>query len=1092
VAAPRKPDIERRRREKVLLLDGAMGTAVMAAGLSADDYHGHDGCHDYLVLSRPDLVSGIHASYLEAGCDIIETDSFGAQAGELAKHGLQERTYEINRAAAALAVKAAGDFSASGQPRYAAGSIGPGSRLPSLEQVDFSALEESYYAQALGLLDGGVDMFQVETCQDMLQAKAALRALNRAFRERRCRRPVSLLVTLEKNRMLLGTDIATALATFRPFPLFAFGVNCGSGPEGMAEAVRDLAAASPFPLAVMPNAGLPKFRGGKYVYDLDPAPFARSLRAFVEQDGAAMVGGCCGTTARHIRALARLVGGASPAPRGRKAQRGQATSLFAVQELRVRPAPLIIGEQTNATGSRRFKAALLADDLDAMLAVAQDQAREGAHLLDLNVAYAGRDEARDMARAASRLNARSRLPLMLDSASIPALEAGLKGCAGRPVINSINLEDGGTRAGAILALARDFGAAVVCLAIDEQGMARDRARKASVLKRLHDLAIGSGLRSEDVFLDPLTFTLASGDPGLAAAGAETLAALPLLKKAMPRAHTLLGVSNISYGLLPAARRIVNAVFLYHAVRAGLDAAIFHAGRVLPLNRIDPVEIRLAEDLIFNRCQGGRRPLRAIMDYFQGKKGEEPPEKAGKTMTPAERLRAAVLNGNAAGLESDIDLLAAGTAPLDIVNGHLLKAMAEVGELFEKGMMQLPFVLQAAEVVKAALDILEPRLPKAGRRLRGSMVLATVKGDVHDIGKNLVDIILRSNGYRVSNIGTNQGGEEIAAAVKKHRPGHVGLSALLVRSTLEMEGILRHLRREGIRVPVICGGAALTPGFVASALKPAYGNNVAYAADAFAAMKIMAGIAPPGPKTAGAVLKAKAAATGIAPARPLEPPFLGSRIVRWTLEEILPFMDKRVLVKARWRMRPGAQAEEFFAGTLATIQERGIDAFSAVYGYFACRRSGRNGIVLASGAEQAVFEFPRRENISLADYFPPENDVAPLFIVSCGQALARLERELFASDQYNRYLLLHGFGVELAEALAAAMHARIRRELHLGARRGKRFSPGFPAWPELADQRLIVRLLAAGRIGVTLSAGDQLLPELSTSAMVVGHPQAAYF
>jgi 5-methyltetrahydrofolate--homocysteine methyltransferase len=613
-----------------------------------------------------------------------------------------------------------------------------------------------------------------------------------------------------------------------------------------------------------------------------------------------------------------------------------------------------------------------------------------------------------------------------------------------------------------------------------------------VLKRLHDLAIGSGLRSEDVFLDPLTFTLASGDPGLAEAGVETLAALPLLRKKMPRAHTLLGVSNISYGLLPAARRIVNAVFLYHAVQAGLDAAIFHAGRVLPLNRIDPVEIRLAEDLIFNRCQGDRRPLRAIMEHFQGKKGGEPLEKAGKTATPAERLRAAVLNGNAAGLESDIDLLAAEIAPLDIVNGHLLKAMAEVGELFEKGMMQLPFVLQAAEVVKAALDILEPRLPKAGRRLRGSMVLATVKGDVHDIGKNLVDIILRSNGYRVSNIGTNQGGEEIAAAVKKHRPGHIGLSALLVRSTLEMEGILSHLRREGIRVPVICGGAALTPGFVASALKPAYGNKVAYAADAFSAMKIMAGAAPPGPRPARAVLKAKAVAAGIAPARPLKPPFLGSRVVRWTLAEILPFMDKRVLVKARWRMRPGAKAEEFLADTLATIQEQGIDAFSAVYGYFSCRRSGRNGIVLASGAEKAVFEFPRRKNISLADYFSPENDVAPLFIVSCGQALARLERELFTSDQYSRYLLLHGFGVELAEALAAAMHARIRRELHLGARRGKRFSPGFPAWPDLADQRRIVRLLAAERIGISLSAGDQLLPELSTSAMVVGHPQAAYF
>jgi 5-methyltetrahydrofolate--homocysteine methyltransferase len=1092
VAAPRKPDIERRRRDKVLVLDGAMGTAVMDAGLSSDDYHGHEGCHDYLVVSRPDIITAIHASYLEAGCDIIETDTFGAQTAELAKHGLQERTYEINQKAAALAAKVAADFSSGGQPRYVAGSLGPGSRLPSLQQVDFSTLENSYYEQALGLLDGGVDLFQVETCQDMLQAKAALRALNRAFRQRRVSRPVSLLVTLEKNRMLLGTDIATALATFLPFPLFAFGVNCGTGPEEMGEAVRALSAASPFPLAVMPNAGLPTFCSGKYVYDLEPARFARLMGAFVKQQGAALVGGCCGTTARHIRALVRALGEVSPRPRQQTVRRGQATSLFAVQELRVTPGPLIIGEQTNASGSRAFKAALLADDPDAMLAVAQAQAREGAHLLDLNVAYAGRDEAGDMERAAARLNAQNRLPLMLDSTSIPALEAGLKQCAGRAVINSINLEDGGARAEAILSLARDFGAAVVCLAIDEEGMARDRKRKAAVLKRLHDLAIGRGLQPCDLFLDPLTFTLASGDPGLAAAGVETLAALPLLKKSMPGALTLLGVSNISYGLLPAARRIVNAVFLYHAVQGGLDAAIFHAGRVLPLNRIAPGEIRLAKDLIFDRRRPGRDPLRALMEHFQGKKGEIPAENRANS-TPAERLRAAVLNGNAAGMADDLERLAVAMPALDIVNDHLLKAMAEVGELFEKGIMQLPFVLQAAEVVKAALDILEPRLPKAGRRLRGSMVLATVKGDVHDIGKNLVDIILRSNGYRVVNLGTNQGGEEIAAAVKRHRPGHVGLSALLVRSTLEMEGILRRLRDEDIHVPVICGGAALTPSYVVSALKPAYKGSVSYAADAFAAMKIMAGASAPAPKkTVGGKTTSASPPGVIAPAPAPRPPFTGTRVIRLRLEEILPFMDRRVLVKARWRMHQGAKAEQFFVETMELLKERRIDDFYAVYGYFPCRRQGDNRLLLASGARSTAVSFPRRKKISLADYFAPKGDVAPLFIVSCGQKLAALEQELYSSDHYSRYMVLHGFGAELAEALAAAMHERIGRELGLGPGQGKRFSPGFPAWPDLADQRRLVRLLAAGRIGVSLSSSDQLLPELSVSAMVVCHPQAAYF
>ena len=1085
-----KPDIRRRLLEKVLVLDGAMGTAIMAAA-GPDDYHGHDGCHDYLSVSRPDLISGIHAAYLEAGSDIIETNTFEAQASELAKHGLQERTGEINKRAAELAVKAAADFSTGGQPRYVAGSIGPGSRLPSLQQTDFSALEDSYHAQALGLFEGGVDLFQVETCQDMLQAKAALRALNRVFREKGSARPVSLLVTLEKNRMLLGTDIATALATFLPYPLLAFGVNCGTGPEGMSEAVRTLAASSPFPLAVMPNAGLPRYKDGKYGYDLEPAAFARQLRGFVKESGAALVGGCCGSTPLHIRELARAVGGAEPSARQGMPRQGRATSLFASQDFRVQPGPLIIGEQTNASGSRRFKAALLAEDLDAMLAVAQEQAREGAHLLDLNVAYAGRDEARDMDRAAAKLNAQSRLPLMLDSASIPALEAGLKRCAGRAVINSINLEDGGARAEAVLSLARDFGAAVVCLAIDGEGMARSRERKASVLQRLHDLALQRGLHPSDLFLDPLTFTLASGDPGLADAGVETLEALPLLKRRMPEAHTLLGVSNISYGLQPAARRIINAVFLYYAVRRGLSAAIFHAGRVLPLNRIDPEEIRLAEALIFNRRQGGRDPLREIIGHFQEAKAS--PAEAKTASSPEERLRAAVLDGNAGGLESDLALLAGSMPALDIVNGILLKAMAEVGVLFEKGIMQLPFVLQAAEVVKAALDQLEPRLPKAGRRLRGTMVLATVKGDVHDIGKNLVDIILRSNGYRVVNLGTNQGGEEIADAVARHHADHVGLSALLVRSTLEMTGILRHLRGEGIRVPVICGGAALTPAFVQTALKPSYGGRVDYASDAFAAMKIMSGTgqAPAPARAPAKKIIARKPRTAIKSAPSVAAPFLGTKVVRWTLDDALPFMDKRVLAKARWRMRPGEEAERFFAQALALLRAAGVTRFSAVYGYFRCQRRGRSRLLLQSGDGAIALDFPRRDGVSLADYFAREGDIVPLFLVTCGAKIPRLEKKLFASDQYQRYLLLHGFAVELAEGLAAAMHRRIRLELGLGEKRGKRFSPGYPAWPRLADQEKLVRLLDAGRIGVSLSESLQLQPELSVSAMVVRHSRAGY-
>ena len=1090
MAASRKPDIERRRRAKVLILDGAMGTAVMAIAV-ADDYQGHDGCHDFITISRPDIIAGIHRAYLEAGCDIIETNTFASQELELAKHGLAGRALEINRRAAELAVRAAADFSSREQPRYVAGSIGPGSLLPSLQQVDFKDLEDSYYPQVLGLFAGGVDLFQVETCQDMLQAKAALGALNRVFREQGSARPVIVLVTIEKGRMLLGTDIATALATFLPFPLFAFGVNCGTGPEGMAEAVRTLSVMSPFPLAVMPNAGLPRYREGKYIYDLEPVAFARQLSAFVRESGATIVGGCCGSTPRHIKALAGALGGMAPVRRRKPFSVGRVTSLFTVQDLKVKPRPLIIGEQTNATGSRKFKSALLADDLDAMLALAQEQADEGAHLLDLNVAFAGRDEAFDMDRVVAKLNTRNRLPLMLDSTSIPALAAGLRRCAGRAVINSINLEDGGARAGEILRLARDFGAAVVCLAIDEQGMARTRQRKVAVLERIHALALEHGLCSRDLFLDPLTFTLGSGDRGLFAAGVETLAALKLLKRSLPRAHTLLGVSNISYGLQPAARRIVNAVFLYHAVRNGLDAAIFHAGRVLPLNRINSKEMRLAEDLIFNRRRPDRDPLRMVLEHFQGKKLDTGEENE-LPRTPTQRLRAAVLNGNVSGLGDDLALLAGEMDALDIVNGHLLPAMAEVGKLFEKGFMQLPFVLQAAEVIKAALDILEPLLPKAGRRLRGTMVLATVKGDVHDIGKNLVDIILRSNGYRVINLGTNQGGEEIAAAVAGHRPDHVGLSALLVRSTLEMTGILRHLRAQGIRVPVICGGAALTPAFVETALRPEYLGKVAYAADAFAAMKIMsgAGTAPPPPRNVKT--PRTKAPVALAPFLTPAPPFLGTRVVHWQLKDLLPLIDRRVLAHARWRMQPGDQAERFFAETLDLLASRDIGRFSAVYGYFTGQRQGKNGLLVSSGSMKEVFNLPRRKGISLADYFSRDGGTLPLFIASCGIGLDGLEKELFAADRYSRYLILHGFGAELAEALAMKVHERIRCELGLAEKQGRRFSPGFPAWPGLADQEKLARLLHAERIGLTVSSSGQLIPELSVSALVVCHPQAEYF
>jgi 5-methyltetrahydrofolate--homocysteine methyltransferase len=1087
----KKTSITRLQQEKIIVFDGAMGTAIMKMQLNSDDFHGHDGCLEYLAVSRPDVLESIHAAYLQAGCDIVETNTLGALPGELAAHGLQDRTYEINRKAAEAAVRAADAFSGSGQPRYVAGSIGPGSRLPSLLQVGFDELEQGYYLQGLGLLDGGVDLFQIETCQDMLQIKAALSGLRRLFREKGAQRPLNVSVTLEKNRMLLGTDIQTALATFTSYPLFAFGINCGGGPEAMQDAVRILAAASPFPLTVMPNAGLPRFNAGEYVYDLQPGPFADCMLAFVRDHGAEMVGGCCGTTPDHVRALAAKVGGLSPVPRKTCAP-AVVTSLYSSQELRVQPAPLIIGEQTNATGSRTFKEALLQDDLDAMAAIAREQEKEGAHLLDLNVAYAGRDESRDMDRLVGRLNQQTPLPLMLDSTNIEALHAGLKRSAGRVVINSINLEDGGDRAGRILELAGEYGAAVVCLAIDEKGMARTAENKLAVLRRLHDLAVAAGLKAEDLFMDPLTFTLGSGDPGLADAGVETLAALHLIGKNLPGTLPLLGVSNISYGLQPAARRVVNAVFLYHAVQRGLAAAIFHAARVVPLNRIVPEEILLAEDLIFNR-RAGHDPLLALCDHFRGRrKGADPA--VPPPATSQERIYRAVLDGNASGLEDELARLLAMIPALEIVNSILLKAMADVGVLFDAGKMQLPFVLKSAEVVKRALDILAPHMLRRERKFRGRMVLATVKGDVHDIGKNLVDIILRSNGYEVVNLGTNRDGEAIGAAVEQHRPDFLGLSALLVKSTLEMKDVLRHLAQRNIRIPVICGGAALTPAFVETTLQPESAEKVHYCADAFQALRVMDGRPPDTSGAAKQKTSVKAAAPGVPLCfdQPLPvPPFSGVKTLSWALADVLPGLDRKTLVRSRWRMHEGRQADQFIETIVAMLGENGIHSFQAVYGYFPCRRIAPESVQLHAQAGDVRFDFPGRKGISLAEYFSETDDVAPIFIVTCGAAFPLLEKKLYATDQYQLYMLLHGFGEQLAETLAAALHDRIRSELRLEPGRGKRFSPGYPAWPELADQDKLVRLLDAGTIGVSCSETFQLVPELSVSAMVVCHPQAEY-
>ncbi|MDH4197433.1 MAG: homocysteine S-methyltransferase family protein, partial [Candidatus Aminicenantes bacterium] len=684
-----RPSLREHRRAKVLVFDGATGTSLQRFRLTPDDFHSHVGCLEYLVLSRPDLVRAVHASYYDVGCEVVETNTLGANRIALEEFGLADRAFDINREAARLARDTAAAYETAVRPRYVSGSIGPGTKLPSLGQVSYRELKEAYYVQALGLIDGGVDLFQVETCQDILQAKAALSGLRSALRERRADLPVIVQVTIQANgRMLLGTDIAAALTACEPFPLFAFGLNCATGPQAMAEPVRFLGENSPFPIAVMPNAGLPVLRDGETVYDLQPAEFAAEMARFVRDFGVGLVGGCCGTTPEHLADLVRAVDGLTV--RERNVRPAPAvSSLYLSQPLATSPRPLIIGERTNASGSRRFRDALVADDLERMTAVAFDQQKELAHVLDVCVAYAGREEARDMSRFAAELTTRVELPLMLDTTDPAALEAGLERTAGRAIINSVNLEDGGARARRVLELAREFGAAVVGLTIDERGMALVAERKLEIARRLHDLATREfGLRPGDLLFDPLTFTLASGDPQYRRAGLETLRAVRLLKDEFPASFVLLGVSNCSYGLRPELRHILNSIFLFHAVEAGLDAAILHAGRVVPLDSIPENLVALCEDLIFDRGAGARDPLRALLEAgAAGTAGELAGEAASASgLSLEERLVRRIVEARADGLHDDLDAALERHAPLEIINRFLLEGMRRVGELFGAGRM----------------------------------------------------------------------------------------------------------------------------------------------------------------------------------------------------------------------------------------------------------------------------------------------------------------------------------------------------------------------------------------------------------------------
>lgn len=830
---------------RVVVIDGAMGTEIQKAALAAVDFGATDGLNEMLVLTRPDVIAGIHRSFLEAGADIIETNSFGSNRIVLQEYGIPGRAAELSRAAAELARSVADRFSVAGRARWVSGSVGPGSRLPSLGQVDAREMLDAYREQGEALLLGGVDMFQVETCQDPLQAKLAVLGLSDAMAAVGREVPVFCQVTVDAGgRMLLGTDVTAAVATLSAIPgVDAVGLNCSTGPDAMHSVLRRLTAVNPLPTVALPNAGLPENDSGRLVYRLSPEDFATQVRSFVEELGVAFVGGCCGTSPAHIRALARSVEGLRP---GRPAcgndSTGMLSSLFSAVSMHQEPGPLIIGESTNANGSKAFRSRLLENDFEGMLQVGREQVEEGAHVIDVCLAAAGRDEVADVRSFVPLAGRFLDVPMMIDSTDPLAIEEALLLFPGRAVVNSVNFEDGGSRLDRIAAAARRHGAAIVALTIDEDGMAMTAARKAAVAGRLIDRLVGvHGFAPFDIFIDPLTFTMASGDATLRSSAVETIDAIRLIKSAHPGVRISLGVSNCSYGLKPEARRVLNSVMLHQCMAAGLDAAILRAGKMLPLASI-PAHLRdTATALVTNVAPEGVDPLEAFLERFGDGSAILQSDGDLPEMTVDERCRRAVIRGDRTALAERLAAALEGRDAMSLVNDVLLDAMREVGVLFGRGDMQLPFVLRSAEVMKAAVEILRPELSKGASEPRGTLVIATVVGDVHDIGKNLVDIIVSNNGYRVVNLGVKQTVDAMIAAAAAEHADAIGMSGLLVKSTQAMKDNLVVMARAGLSIPVLVGGAALDRSFVEKELVPAYPGAVHYCRDAFDGLKALDGI-----------------------------------------------------------------------------------------------------------------------------------------------------------------------------------------------------------------------------------------------------------
>ena len=1158
--------------KRVLIFDGAMGTSLQQQKLTAEHFGGeqYNGCNDYLVISYPQAVEKVHRSFLEVGVDVIETDTFRSNRLTLGEYGLGERTIEINHAAAILARRLADEYAATSHPRFVAGSVGPSGKLPSaddpeLSNISFDELADIFREQAVGLIQGEVDLLLIETSQDILEVKAAITGIHQAFAETGVRLPVQAQVTLDTTgRMLLGTDIAAAIAILEGLEIDVIGLNCSTGPEHMVEPIAYLGENTTLPVSCIPNAGLPLNVDGEAVYPLLPEPFAAALVEFVEKNHVSVVGGCCGTTPAHLKLLVEKLGGRAHPGRPAESTPSLASATRAMP-MQQEPPPLLLGERCNAQGSRKFKRLLLAEDYDAILELGRDQVEGGAHALDISVAVTERtDEAEMMRRVVKKLASGVEVPLVIDTTEPEVMEIALKTAPGRCMLNSTHLESGRTKADLVFSLAKAHNAAVLCLTIDENGMAKTAGQKLEIARRIYDIAVQEhGLRPAALVFDTLTFTLATGDPEFANSAVATIEGIRLVKKELPGVMTSLGVSNVSFGLAPAARPVLNSIMLYHAVQAGLDMAIVNPAHITPYAEI-PLEVReLTEDLIFNRHPDA---LQRFIEYFETAGGEL---RSGQvvaadptaSMSPEERLHWRILHRHKDGVEADIDELinlwgpavpeetssvlnngrktGRHEAAVRILNTVLLPAMKEVGDKFGAGELILPFVLQSAEVMKKSVTHLENYLEKLEGATKGTVVLATVYGDVHDIGKNLVKTILANNGYTVIDLGKQTPAETIITKAVEVNATAIGLSALLVNTSKQMPLIVNELHKRGLQFPVLVGGAAINRRFgwriLYTETGETYTPGVFYCKDAFEGLAVMDSLTnekersilldrlyQDAEREQGRIGEKQAPKSGqrsaITP-EPIQQPvgvIFGPRVVRsMPLEIVFKHLYKNELYRLSWGAK-NTHGEEWerlqaeFEARLDRMQRQALRENwlqpQGVYGYWPCQADGNDLIIYdpenISNAKREIqrLSFPRQgagDYLCLADYFAPVEsgklDIVALQVVTVGlEATDRFDRLQTAGDYAEAYYT-HGLAVQTAEATAEYLHRHIRSELGLSEKQGKRYSWGYPAIPELEDHRKVFDLLPAEKeLGMSLTAAFQLVPEQSTAAIIVHHPQAKYF